>query len=67
VEGPAGLYRGENHPPPTSEVARKLRPECLAIAVADPRIGSAAAGLIEEMMIINLFCKLVSALAKHPI
>jgi superfamily I DNA and/or RNA helicase len=37
------------------------RAKCLAIAVADPRIGSAATGSIGEMMLINLFCKLVSA------
>jgi uncharacterized protein len=37
------------------------RAKCLAIVVGDPRIGSAAAGSIEEMMLINLFCKLVSA------
>jgi hypothetical protein len=33
----------------------------LAVVVADPRIGSAAAGSIEEMMLINLFCKVASA------
>jgi uncharacterized protein len=37
------------------------RAKCLAIVVGDPRIGSAAAGSIGEMMLINLFCKLVSA------
>jgi len=33
------------------------RAKCLAVVVADPRIGSAAAGSIKEMMLINLFCK----------
>jgi uncharacterized protein len=37
------------------------RAKCLAVVVADPRIGSAAAGSIAEMMLVNLFCKLVSA------
>jgi uncharacterized protein len=34
------------------------RAKCLAVIVADPRIGSAAAGSIDEMRLINLFCKL---------
>jgi uncharacterized protein len=37
------------------------RAKCLAVVVADPRIGSAAAGSIEEMMLINLFCKVACA------
>ena len=37
------------------------RAKCLAIVVADPRIGSAAAGSIGEMILINLFCKLFTA------
>jgi uncharacterized protein len=36
------------------------RAKCLAVVVADPRIGSAAAGSIDEMRLINLFCKLAS-------
>jgi len=31
------------------------RAKCLVVVVADPRIGSAAAGSIGEMMLINLF------------
>jgi len=34
------------------------RAKCLALIVADPRIGSAAASSIDEMMLLNLFCKL---------
>ena len=34
------------------------RAQCLAVVVADPRITSAEAGSIEEMMLINLFCRL---------
>jgi uncharacterized protein len=37
------------------------RAKCLAVIVADPRIGSAAAGSIDEMRLINLFCKLASS------
>lgn len=37
------------------------RAQCLAVVVADPRIASAAAGSIDEMMLLNVFCKLVSA------
>jgi len=36
------------------------RAQCLAIVVADPRIASAAAGSIEEMMLVNLFCKITA-------
>ena len=34
------------------------RAQCLAVVVADPRIAGAPAGSIDEMMLINLFCKL---------
>jgi len=37
------------------------RAKCLAVVVADPRIGSTSAGSIEEMMLINLFCKMACA------
>ena len=37
------------------------RAKCLSIVVADPRFGSTAAGAIDEIMLINLFCKVVSA------
>ncbi len=37
------------------------RAQCLAVVVADPRIASAAAGSIDEMILINLFCKLANA------
>ena len=36
------------------------RAKCLAILVADPRIADSAAGSIAEMMLLNLYCKLVS-------
>lgn len=39
------------------------RAQCLAVVVADPRIASTAAGSIEEMKLINLFCKLTDARA----
>ena len=34
------------------------RAQCLAVVVADPRIASAEAGSIDEIMLINLFCRL---------
>ena len=34
------------------------RAQCLAVVVADPRIGQAIPGTLEEMMLINLFCKM---------
>lgn len=34
------------------------RAQCLAIVVADPRIATTAPGSLNEMMLINLFCKL---------
>ncbi len=37
------------------------RAQCLAVVVADPRITGAAAGSIDEMMLINLFCKLAES------
>jgi len=30
----------------------------LAVVVADPRIATATAGSIDEMMLLNIFCKL---------
>ena len=36
------------------------RAQCLAIVVGDPRIGTSAAGSIEEMALLNLFCKLLT-------
>jgi hypothetical protein len=33
------------------------RAKCLAVVVADPRIGGATAGTIDEMLLLNLFCK----------
>ena len=35
------------------------RAQCLAVVVADPRIAGAIPGSIDEMMLINLFCKLM--------
>jgi uncharacterized protein len=37
------------------------RAKCLAVIIADPRIGSPAAGSIDEMRLINMFCKLASS------
>jgi superfamily I DNA and/or RNA helicase len=34
------------------------RAQCLAVVVADPRITRAIPGSLDEMMLINLFCKL---------
>lgn len=36
------------------------RAECLAVIVADPRIAGAVPGSLYEMILINLFCKLVA-------
>ncbi|WHZ23062.1 MAG: TM0106 family RecB-like putative nuclease [Nitrospira sp.] len=36
------------------------RAQCLAIVVADPRIASAIPGSLDEMMLLNLFCKLAN-------
>ena len=35
------------------------RAQCLAVVVSDPRIGQAIPGTLEEMKLINLFCKIV--------
>ena len=37
------------------------RAQCLSVVVADPRIASAEAVSIAEMVLLNVFCKLVSA------
>jgi predicted RecB family nuclease len=37
------------------------RAQCMAVVVADPRIANAAAGSIDEMKLINLFCKLADS------
>lgn len=37
------------------------RAQCLAVVVADPRIATAAAGSIDEMALVNLFCKLAAS------
>jgi len=34
------------------------RAQCLAVVVADPRIATTPAGSLDEMTLINLFCKL---------
>jgi hypothetical protein len=39
------------------------RAQCLAVVVADPRIASAIPGSLDEMMILNLLCKLADASA----
>lgn len=35
------------------------RAQCLVVVVADPRIAGAIPGSLDEMMLLNLFCKLV--------
>ncbi|MGH7181602.1 MAG: DEAD/DEAH box helicase, partial [Nitrospiraceae bacterium] len=37
------------------------RAQCLAVVVADPRIALATPGSLNEMMLINLFCKLTGS------
>lgn len=37
------------------------RAKCMAVVVADPRIASSAAGSIDEMMLIHLFCKIANS------
>jgi uncharacterized protein len=37
------------------------RAQCLAVVVADPRLANAVAGSLDEMTLINLFCKLANA------
>lgn len=37
------------------------RAQCLAVVVADPRIASAEAGSIDEMRLLNVFCKLAGS------
>ncbi|MFH1574078.1 MAG: TM0106 family RecB-like putative nuclease [Acidobacteriota bacterium] len=39
------------------------RAQCLAVVVADPRIAGAIPGSLDEMMLINLFCKLTDVSA----
>lgn len=39
------------------------RAQCLAVIVADPRIATATAGSLDEMELVNLFCKLVDSSA----
>lgn len=36
------------------------RAQCLAVVIADPRIASGGASSIEEMRLLNLFCKIAS-------
>jgi uncharacterized protein len=37
------------------------RAQCLAVVVADPRIAGSMPGSLNDMMLLNLFCKLVQA------
>jgi len=39
------------------------RAQCLAVVVADPRIAGTTPGSLDEMMLINLFCRLADASA----
>lgn len=41
------------------------RAQCLAIVVADLRIAGAVPGSLDEMMLINLFCKLADVSIQH--
>ncbi len=41
------------------------RAQCLAVVVADPRIACAIPGSLDEMMLINLFCKLADLSIQH--
>jgi uncharacterized protein len=34
------------------------RAQCLAVVIADPRIATTPAVSLDEMMLVNLFCKL---------
>ena len=43
------------------------RAQCLAVVVADPRTAGSIPGSIEEMMLLNLFCKLMDAPQTHAI
>ena len=36
------------------------RAQCLAVVVADPRIACAIPGSLDEMMLLNLFCKVAA-------
>jgi len=37
------------------------RAQCLVVVVADPRIASAVAGSLDEMMLLNVFCKIANS------
>lgn len=37
------------------------RAQCLAVIIADPRIATSEAGTLQEMQLLNLFCKIVSS------
>ena len=41
------------------------RAQCLSVVVADPRIASSIAGSLDEMRLINLFCKLADLSAAN--
>lgn len=41
------------------------RAQCLAVIVGDPRIGSAAANSIDEMKLLNVFCKFTASNAPN--
>lgn len=40
------------------------RAQCLAVAVADPRIACSIPGSLDDMMLLNLFCKLLETSAQ---
>jgi uncharacterized protein len=37
------------------------RAQCLSVVVADPRIAESSVGSLDEMRLVNLFCKLLRA------
>lgn len=41
------------------------RAQCLAVVVADARIAGATAGSLDEMMLLNLLCKLANSTRRH--
>ncbi len=41
------------------------RAQCLAVVVADPRIAGSTPGSLDEMMLLNLLCKLADSTRRH--
>jgi hypothetical protein len=53
----ADRYRGNDEADNRVNVAIS-RAQCLAVVVADPRVPATPPGSLDEMALINLFCKL---------